>query len=185
MQRTADIWKKRYILEFYELIRSPEVYKKVRPVFKEYLREPTELKLVGMMTILDFFMDDMNMSEVTRKAVVSFYATAPLDLDEAVKQIEPITIKQTARGARLDVAKGVTQSDLLEFIKLKYAKTTQANAQRLNTKAKLREIVVVDRRVNKERSFKQIQNEISDIYNQWVDDSNLRTIVSNYQKRIK
>lgn len=186
MKSTAiDKWKQRYLLEFFSFIRSPEVRKEVIPYMLESSSVSTISK-VDMTKKLKSLMNAYGLSDTCYEAVIYYFLNYPPDIKEVVKLIEPINIVVADNGeVSITIANKTTQSDLEEFIRLKYAKIVKPNTKRLHIKSKLQETLIIDKRINKGKSYRQIQAEIDEQYDQWKEDANLRTIIANYNKRIK
>jgi len=139
------------------------------------------------MTIkLERLMKDYGLSKVCYEAVIYHFLNYPPDMQKIAELIEPITIINEPGGTiNIKVTEGVTQSDLEEFVNLNYSKVTKQEKKRLNIKSGLQEALIVHQRINKDKTYKEIQQEIDERYGEWKEDSNLRTIIAKYNQRIK
>ena len=186
MKSTAiDKWKQRYVLEFFAFIRSPEVRKEIIP----YMLESSGLQIISKVDMakkLEGLMDRYGLSKTCYEAVIYHFLNYPPDMTKVVELIEPVKISTAKNGETIiTIASQTTQSEVEEFIRLRYSKTVGPNDKRLNVRSKLQEAIIIDKRINKNKSYKQIQQEIDEQYGEWKEDSNLRTIIANYNKRIK
>lgn len=141
---------------------------------------------IDMANKLEDLMDKKGVSEVCYDAVIYYFLNYPPEMSKILDLIEPITIQKHPNGSvSIEVDKNATQSDLEEFIKLKYSKAVKPNGKRLNIKSKAKEVMIIDSKINKGMSYKDIQDQLIDRYDVIKEDANLRTIISNYKKSIK
>ena len=176
-------WKQRYIQQWYDFIKSPAIHNEFRPYITN--RDAFTISDKEIKTKLFALMIKHGLPKECWNAVLRYYTEPKAAMPEIFDLIEPIKIKKsTDGGIDIYVPAGSTQTELENFIKLKYSKYVNPSKRRLNAKAAVRKSLIIDYRINKKRRYSEIREYLFD-HGIEIDEPNIRSVVSNYKKSMK
>jgi hypothetical protein len=174
---TAYSWQKRYLVSWYRFVKDPDVKTSLVPLLGG------ELETFNKQLIALFFKH--NLPEVCWNAARRHFMLPAPSLQGIIDLIQPIqAVKKKDGSITVDVAPEVTQTELEDFIRLKFSSLKSKPDKRLNAKAEIKKTMVINKRVYEGKAYQRIQEEMAEL-NINTDVPNLRTAVSDYNKRMQ
>jgi len=176
------LWKKRFVVLWYDFIRSELVYNEIRPIITR-----SDDSILTNQQMIDKILDCAKRYGLPNEcwnAVVRYYSTPTPALIEVVDQIEPIVICHESDKTIINASPLTTKEELSEFIRIKYKTKKPEGKQRVNARASVRRSLIISRRLNDGLSYKQIADYLLDNGID-IEEPNIRTIVSEHKKSIK
>lgn len=175
-------WKKRFVVLWYDFIRSETAYKAIKPIITR--TDDSLLTNEEMTETIIGVARDYGLPEECWRAVIRYYSYPQPTLDEITAEIEPITISSTENGIEISVSKYSTQSELEEFIRINYSKAVPPPTSRMRISKTVRNIQIVNKRLVHGQSYKEIAEYMLD-NGVDMEEPNIRSVVAAHKKRIK
>jgi hypothetical protein len=177
------LWKRRYVLLWFEFIRSPEVHDKIWPL----LGDDSEVTPVELRSRVVAEAVAYRLPKECVKAAVRHFTLPPATLKEISDLINPIKVINSENGIQITAANDVTQSEMEDFIRREYGGRSKRVNRRFKPKAFVKRIHVINMRINKKMKYRDIEDELMGYGKKGInsDESNIRTIISTYRKTHK